>query len=155
MELSSPNSYHILGLRPLDLDFLYTLHRENQDIKSIIIQRYKHYLYMHSFCFIRVPYLLKEKRNSYKITLLSVGPSVCLSVYLTVKTLHLRNAQRYRIEIQTIYILGSTASLFPNKKRDSIFTQKKDMALYIAKYAYFDTIKGIKIRRVLPVDLDL
>ena len=32
---------------------------------------------------------------------------------------------------------------------------KKDMAVYIAKNAYFDTIKGIKIHRVLPVDLEL
>ena len=35
----------------------------------------------------------------------------------------------------------------------SIFTSKKDMAVYIAKNAYFDTIKGIKIHRVLPVEI--
>ena len=30
------------------------------------------------------------------------------------------------------------------------------MAVYMANiYAYFNTIKGIKIHRVLPVDLDL
>ena len=29
------------------------------------------------------------------------------------------------------------------------------MAVYIVKNAYFDTIKAIKIRRVLPVDLEL
>ena len=29
------------------------------------------------------------------------------------------------------------------------------MAVYIAKNAYFDTIKGIKINRVLPVNLEL
>ena len=28
------------------------------------------------------------------------------------------------------------------------------MAVYIAKSAYFDTVKSIKILRVLPVDLD-
>ena len=27
------------------------------------------------------------------------------------------------------------------------------MAVYIAKHAYIDTIKGVKINRVLPVDL--
>ena len=29
------------------------------------------------------------------------------------------------------------------------------MTVYIAKNAYFDTIKRIKINRVLPVDLEL
>ena len=29
------------------------------------------------------------------------------------------------------------------------------MAIYIAKNVYFDTIKGIKINRLLPVDLIL
>ena len=31
----------------------------------------------------------------------------------------------------------------------------KDMAVYIAKNAYLDTVKGIKVHRVLPVDLEL
>ena len=29
------------------------------------------------------------------------------------------------------------------------------MAFYITKNAYFETIKGIKIHRILPVDLEL
>ena len=37
------------------------------------------------------------------------------------------------------------------KKRISI----KDMVVYIGKNAYVDTIMGIKINRVLPVDIDL
>ena len=31
---------------------------------------------------------------------------------------------------------------------------KNDVAVYIARNAYFDTIKGIKICRVLPVDFE-
>ena len=32
---------------------------------------------------------------------------------------------------------------------------KRDTAVYIAKNAYFDTIKGMKMKRVLPVNLEL
>ncbi|GBP56290.1 E3 ubiquitin-protein ligase HECW2, partial [Eumeta japonica] len=50
-------------------------------------------------CLLRVPYLKRKKRNPYRITLLSVCPSVRPSV----KTLFLRNAWRYEAEIYINY----------------------------------------------------
>ena len=37
----------------------------------------------------------------------------------------------------------------------STFTYKLLMDVYIAKYAYFDTIKEIKFKKIFSVDLEL
>ena len=72
----------------------------------------------------------KKKRNAYKDDF-----TVCLSVYLSlclsVKSLYLRNAWRYQVEIQTIY-LDVQPHDFLEKKY--LYTYlKTDMAVCIGK----------------------
>ena len=62
------------------------------------------------------------------------------------------NTWRYRVEIQTIYS-GLRSLDFLKKLYFSIYL-KKDTAIYIAKNAYFDSIKCIKMNRILVVDED-
>ena len=94
---------------------------------------------------IRVLYLLRKKETLIRSL---CCPSVCLSV----KILYLRNASRYRDEIQTIY--SDLRSLDFLKQSYCFNYLKKDKAVYTAQNTYFDTIKGVKIHR-LPVDLEL
>ena len=77
-----------------------------------------------------------------------------LSVRVSVKSLYLRNA--LRIPYQTICSdLRLYIPLFPEKKTYFyIYLEKKIWPLY-SKNAYFDTIKGIKLNRVLPVNIEL
>ncbi|GBP33412.1 PDZ domain-containing protein 2 [Eumeta japonica] len=67
----------------------------------------------------QVPYLKRKKRNPYRITLLSVCPSVRPSV----KTLFLRNAWRYEAEIYINY--SGLLSLEAVKNQTSKPTQSK------------------------------
>ncbi|GBP79692.1 hypothetical protein EVAR_55828_1 [Eumeta japonica] len=77
-----------------------------------------------------VPYLKRKKRNPYRITLLSVCPSVRPSV----KTLFLRNAWRYEAEIYINY--SGLLSLEAVKNQTSKPTQSKDTAVYAANFRH-------------------
>ena len=88
-----------------------------------------------------VPYHLKT-RNPYKITF-------CLSVSLSVKSLisGVLGDIEFKFEpYRQIYVL----IIFWQKAYFYIYL-KKDMIVYIIKNSYFDTIKRIKINRMLSV----
>ena len=96
---------------------------------------------------VRVPYILGKKGTLVRSF---CCPPVCLSV----KTHYRKNAWRYQVEIQTIY-----SDLRPHNflKKEMYFYiyLHRDMAVNIAKNVYFDTINGIKINKILSVDIEL
>ena len=57
----------------------------------------------------------------------------------------MRNAWKYRVEIQSIYLDLRFHDLV--KKNLFLIYLKKDMAVYIAKNVCFDSTKGNKINR--------
>ena len=76
-----------------------------------------------------------------------------MSVYQESLSIEFKYGLNFNTKIKTIF-LDLRPRDFP-KNLVSIFTFKKDMTVYIAKNVCFDTIKGIKNNRALPVDLEL
>ena len=131
---------HIIHVNKLCLHFVVLSIHKRRFILVIIIINIEILKYYYCW-FFKVSYLLSKKGTLIR--------SRCCSSDLSVKSLYLRNAWRYGFDIQTIY-----SDLWPHdflKKGISRYY----CLVYIAKTAYFDTIKWIKINRILLVDLEL
>ena len=88
------------------------------------------------------PYLLRKKRKRYTVTLLSVSLYVCLSKAFISRTLG---------DIDLNHILRSMVPWFPENIYIYLIKENKNAKNKnnnIAKNAYFDAMKGIKINRV-------